>query len=89
MITKDVLAYTKALSVKLQGRYVDVVSAYNQISFVKTTLQSASNDVDTVHAQIYETALEIATKVGVDESMPRTASRHANVYTFLRSIWAL
>ena len=67
--------YTKALSVKLQGRYVDVASAYNQISFVKTTLQSARNDVDTVHAWIHETALEIPTKVGVNESMPRTASR--------------
>ena len=69
------LAYTKALSVKLQERYIDVVSAYNQISFVKTTLQSARDDVDTVHAWIYETALEVATKVGVDESMPRTSRR--------------
>lgn len=32
VITKEVLAYTKALSIKLQGRYVDVVSAYNQVS---------------------------------------------------------
>lgn len=71
VIARDVLAYTKALSVKLQGRYVDVVKAYNQIAFVKTTLQIARDDVDTVHAGIYETALEIATMVGVDESMPR------------------
>ena len=55
VIAKDVLAYTKALSVELQGRYVDVVSAYNQINFVKTTLQSARDDVDTVHARIYKT----------------------------------
>ena len=75
VITRDVLAYTKALSVKLQGRYVDVVNAYNQISFVKTTMQCARDDVDTVHARIYETALEIASKVGVDESMPRISSR--------------
>ena len=73
VITKDVLAYTKALSIKLQGRYVDVVSAYNQISFVKTTLQCARDDIGAVHARIYETALEIATKVGVDESMPRVS----------------
>ena len=58
VIAKDVLAYTKALNVKLQGRYVDVVSAYNQISFVKTTLQSARDDDDTVHARIYETTLQ-------------------------------
>ena len=41
VITKDLLAYTKALSVKLQGRYVDVVSAYNHISFVLTALKGA------------------------------------------------
>ena len=75
VIAKDVLAYTKALSIKLQGRFVDVVSAYNQINFVKTTLQCARDDVDSVHARIYETALEIATKVGVDESMPRISKR--------------
>ena len=75
VIAKDVLAYTKALSVKLQGRYVDVVRAYNNISFVKTTLQCARDDVDTVHARMYESALEIATKVGVDESLPRISRR--------------
>ena len=82
VIAKDVLAYKKALSIKLQGRYIDVVSAYNQISFVKTTLQCARNDIDTVHTRIYETALEIATKVGLDESMPtvsRLQQHHANV----------
>lgn len=75
VIAKDVLAYTKALRVKLQGRYVDIVRAYNNITFVKTTLQCARDDVDTVHARMYETALEIAMKVGVDESMPRTTMR--------------
>lgn len=82
VIARDVLAYTKALSVKLQGRYVDVVRAYNQIAFVKTTLQSARDDVDTVHAGIYETALEIATKVGIDECIPRISRQqqhHTNV----------
>lgn len=38
VIAKDVLAHTKALSIKLQGRYVDVVSAVN---FVLDALKSA------------------------------------------------
>ena len=73
VIAKNVLAYTKPLSVKLQGRYVDVVSSYNQISFVKTTLQYARDDIDTMHARLYESALESAAKVGVDESLPRVS----------------
>ena len=71
VIAKDVLAYTKALSVKLQGRYVDVVRAYNQITFAKSTLQSARDGVDSVHARMYNEAVQIATGVNVEESMPR------------------
>ena len=31
MITKDVLAHTKALSIKLQGRYMDIVKVYKEV----------------------------------------------------------
>lgn len=75
VIAKDVLAYTKALSVKLQGRYVDIVRAYNQIAFAKATLQSARDSVDSVHDRMYNEAVQIATKVNVEESMPRTTGR--------------
>ena len=54
------LAYTKALSIKLQGQYVDVVSAYNHVSFVLTALKSAREDVDSVHARMHDRALQIA-----------------------------
>ena len=75
VITKDVLAYTKALSIKLQGRYVDVVNAYQQINFVLTTLRDAREDVDSVHARMYERALRTASAVNVEESLPRTTIR--------------
>ena len=35
MITKGILGYTKGLSIKLQGRYVDIVKAYNEVEFTK------------------------------------------------------
>lgn len=38
--TQNVLAYTKGLSVKLQGQYVDIAHAYREISNLKTTLQN-------------------------------------------------
>ena len=38
-VTQNILAYTKGLSVKLQGRYVDIARAYREISNLKTTLQ--------------------------------------------------
>lgn len=35
LITKDILGYTKGLSIKLQGRYVDIVKAYNEVESTK------------------------------------------------------
>ena len=39
--TQSVLAYTKGLSVKLQGAYVDVACAHREIETVKSTLEGA------------------------------------------------
>ena len=69
------LAYTKALSIKLQGRYVDVVSTYNHVSLVLTSLKSARESIDSVHTRLYSRALQIASTVNVQESLPRTTYR--------------
>ena len=82
VITTDVLANTKALSRKLQGCYVDIVRAYKQVSFVKSTLKSAMDGVDHLHRQMYDSAMQVAAKVHVGESLPRTTGwqqHHSNV----------
>jgi len=43
--THNVLAYTKGLSVKLQGPYVDIVRAHHEITNVKETLKKALSNV--------------------------------------------
>ena len=75
VLTQKVLAYTKGLSVKLQGRYVDVVYAHRQIEGVKGTLKRARSGVDNFHDLVYKEALQLASSVDVDESIPRFASR--------------
>ena len=70
-VTKEVLGYTKALITKLQGRYMDVVGAYNEVSFVQEVLESARKDVESFHDHIYAAALAVARKVNVDESLQR------------------
>ena len=62
VVTKEVLGYTKTLSIKLQGRYVDIVIAHNDVSFVKQVLESARRDVESFHTRIYAAALAIAGK---------------------------
>ncbi len=75
VVTKEVLGYTKALSIKLQGRYVDVVQAFRDVTFVQETLCSAREGVDSFHSRIYASALAIAAKLNIEEAMPRTTVR--------------
>ena len=50
VVTKEVLGFSKALSIKLQGRYVDAVRAYHDVNLVKDTLKSARATVDQFHS---------------------------------------
>eukprot|EP00731_Ephydatia_muelleri_P021235 Em0013g962a len=44
----------EGLSVKLQGRYVDVVLARNDVEAVKSAIKEARSKVDKLHAKIYK-----------------------------------
>ena len=75
VVTQSVLAYTKGLSVKLQGPYMDVARAHREIETVKATLEEARSNVDTYHARVYAQATAMAQSVGIEEMTPRLASR--------------
>ena len=75
VLTHRVLAYTKGLSVQLQGRYCDVVRAHQEIETVKTAVSKARSEIDTFHSRVYEQALAISQSIDVDESAPRVARR--------------
>lgn len=75
VLTQRVLAYTKGLSVQLQGRYCDVVRAHQEIGTVKTAVSKARSEIDTFHSRVYEQALMISQSIDVDESAPRVARR--------------
>ena len=68
------LAFTKGLSVKLQGRYVDVAYAYRHVEDVKDILKQTRSMVDSFHNLVYKEALKLASSVGVKEKVPRFAS---------------
>ena len=73
--THSVLAYTRALSVKLQGPYEDVAYAYREVENVKAILHSCRSNIESFHSQIYDRAVKIAESVGVEESRPHIAGR--------------
>jgi len=59
---EEVLGFSKALSIKLQRRYVDAVRAYHDVNLVKDTLKAPE-------------PLLISFKVNVEGSQSRTASK--------------
>ena len=67
VLTQKILSYTKGLSTKLQGRYVDVVRAYRDIELVKTALKDCRSDCDSFHTRIYGEALGVAEDINVQE----------------------
>ena len=70
VLSHKVLAYTKGLSVKLQGRYVDVVRAHRDIESVKTTIKGVRSRVDDFHSLVYKHVLMLSQSVDVVETAP-------------------
>ena len=73
--TKNVLSYTKGLSVKLQGPYVDIARAHREISTLQSSLKWLRQDVNGFHSRIHKQAMTIARSVGIEEFTPCLASR--------------
>ena len=74
-LTQNLLAYTKGLSIKLQGRYSDVSRAHQEIESVKENLQDIRTKIEVFHNRIYKQAILMAQSVGIEESKPRIAGR--------------
>ena len=75
ILTQKVLSYTKGLSLKLQGRYVDTVCAYRDIEVVKSSLIRNCSRIDAFHDQVYEYILVSSQSIGIEESCLRISSR--------------
>ena len=86
-VTQKVLAYTKGLSVKLQGSYIDVVRAHREVELVKATIRGMRSRVDTFHSQVYEHVLMVCQSIEVVEAAPRQASRQQHRRIFHQAIY--
>ena len=75
VLSQKVLAYTKGLSIKLQGRYIDVVRAHQDIESVRTTIRDVRSRVDDFHSQVYQEVLMLSQRVDVVEAARRQANR--------------
>ena len=75
--TSSVLSFTRALSVKLQGQYVDRAYAYREMMNVQDVPRGCRSNVDLFHDQIYPKALAIAEMIactGIQSSSSQSAA---------------
>ena len=77
-VSKNLLAYIKGLSVKLQGKWQDVSRAYNNIEAVIKQLQDVRSKVEEFHSKWFDEAKTLASKVNVEPSIPRRACHQAH-----------
>lgn len=56
---------------KLQGKWQDIIQAYNSITEVKDTLVDARSKAEFFHSKWFEESRLLASKVNVEPSLPR------------------
>ena len=57
LLIQKILVYMKEISVKLQGRYVNVVKAHQDIKSIKSALKRIRSTVDEFHDIVYDKVL--------------------------------
>ena len=78
LITKIALDDLKFLVVNLQKKDQDVAKAYEMIDEVVETVKRTKRTIDVAFVSWYKEIIELAKKVGVDETVPRKTSLMRN-----------
>ena len=78
MITRSILSYTSAVTELLQKKSNDILQAYQLIESVKAQFHDIRANVNIFHEEWYKVALELAEKVQLQESMPRSCNQQVH-----------
>jgi len=78
VIVRYILDLTRPLTVKLQGKEMDLVRAKDLIAQLKMVLREMQRDIDREHNRLYNEAVTLAARVGVQPSMPRVVQRQVH-----------
>ena len=75
IVCKELIAYTRGLTIKFQSRNLEVYEAYESIKVVKITMQKVRDEIDVYHKESYDTAVHLAQKLGTEIRYPRICGR--------------
>ncbi|XP_068704634.1 52 kDa repressor of the inhibitor of the protein kinase-like [Montipora foliosa] len=77
-VCQAVLAFTKGLTVKMQGTSTDILGVFSDIKDVVKTLSSLRQKVEEKHAKLFQKACQIAEKLDITVQKPRTCQVQRN-----------
>ena len=72
IVVKEMLSYTKALTLQLQNKQIDIADAFNHVSLLKATLYDLRQNFDSEFEKMFNEASKLAEKHFVDIQKPRT-----------------
>ena len=78
VINRSLLDLTLLVTQLLQGPAIDTADATYLIKSLKSFICFKRNTVDTFHKRCYSNILELACKVGIEESKPKTSKLQRN-----------
>ena len=78
VLTRSILDLTLPVTELLQGKEIDMADASHFLDSLKSVIFSKRNTVDEFHNNCYRIILEIANKVSISETKPRTAAFQKN-----------
>ena len=78
VLTRSILDLTLPVTELLQGKEIDMADASHLLDSLKSVIFSKRNTVDQFHNNCYRIILEIANKVDISETKPRTAAFQKN-----------
>ena len=78
VITRSILSYTSAATELVQKKSNDILQAYQLIEIVKAQFHDIRTNVTIFHEEWYKVTLELAEKVHLRESMPRSCNRQVH-----------
>ena len=78
LIRRSILSYTSAVTELLLKKSNDILQVYQLIESVKAQFHDIRTNVDIFHEEWYKVALELAEKIQLQESMPRSCNRQVH-----------
>lgn len=75
VITRNIFDLTLPVTQLLQSKSIDIMNGIELVNTLKNLVMTIRNSIDFYHEKWYQQAVALASKLDIEESLPRTARR--------------